>query len=99
MQSRKLALIGSVAALSVAAVPVTQAVAATQHHADSRVQHVDRSRDLKHADRNSRDRQGVDKQSQDKQSHDKQSHDKRSHDKQSPDTQSPNQSSPDQQSR
>jgi Ni/Co efflux regulator RcnB len=57
MNTRTLAVAGSIAALSFAAVPVA-AVAATGQHDSSRAVHVDRSRDprgARHVDR-SRDR-------------------------------------------
>jgi hypothetical protein len=52
LKSRTIAIAGSIAALSFAAVPIAQA--ATPHHTPSRAERVDRSRDargVRHHDR------------------------------------------------
>ncbi len=64
MTSRKLAIIGSIAALSVAAAPAAALAAGSPtHHDPSKTERVDRSRDLRgvhHVDRNSVDRSSAD---------------------------------------
>ena len=62
MRSRTIAIAGSIAALSFAAVPIAQAASTTHHPATTAVR-VDRSRDasgVRHVDRTSADR-SVDK--------------------------------------
>lgn len=54
MKSRTIAIAGSIAALTIAAAPVTAFAATTAHHRPATVSRVDRSRDasgVRHADK------------------------------------------------